>query len=151
MSYPFQEGIRKTNLFLKDIMVLENTLRHPFQDRILLDIIILKQSIQKIDWWAGRWEAGQSGWHSAAPQVRKSIFNLSILNFATNRPSATAGCSSSNLEWRFRDSVQSSCSPLWQGRLSQPPSQCRPWCCWWAFWLQRVPSLPLQASRGSRV
>jgi len=22
----------------------------------------------KIEWWAGRWEAGQSGWHSAAPQ-----------------------------------------------------------------------------------
>merc|ERR1712212_1312352 len=27
-----------------------------------------EMGVDQIDWWAGRWEAGQSGWHSAAPQ-----------------------------------------------------------------------------------
>ena len=40
-------------------------------DQVAIEQLVQHSSFlfSKIEWWAGRWEAGQSGWHSAAPQV----------------------------------------------------------------------------------
>merc|ERR1712203_163661 len=45
-----------------------------------------EMGVDQIEWWAGRWEAGQSGWHSAAPQP-PLVAHLPTLSGGSETPS----------------------------------------------------------------
>ena len=77
----------------------------------------------KISWWAGRWDSGQSGWHSSSPRVSLLLFFPPDFHFPASprHPLADA-------DWRRRWCEGASTS-LWQSRVPSPSLQCRSHCC----------------------